>query len=462
MKKLVLVCFVFLLSVSSGQAQWTATDSIFISNIYKNELLHGQGYNWLRVLCLNIGNRISGSPSLDKANVYMKSILDSLGFDKVWLQKCQVPHWVRGEKEIGKIKYSAIGSFPIEITALGNTNGTTEGGVSGEVLRVTSLDEFEKIPEAEVKGKIVFFDQHFANQFINTFEGYGNTVRARSRGPVSAMQKGAIAALVRSVSTNHDNRPHTGVTFFPDFTKTIPSYAIGVESADQLTEALAKGTVTVYLKSNSQFLGLTDGYNVIGEITGNQFPDEVIVTGGHLDSWDVGQGAHDDGAGCVHAIESIEVLRRLGYKPKRTLRVVLFVNEENGAAGAKKYAEFAKNENKKHILAIESDAGGHAPIGFSWETIKENEKKYAARLHSWNKNWEQYGTTLENGFSGVDVGFLKDLGPCLLELLPESQRYFDYHHSPNDTFDKVNERELHLGTASIASLIYLVDKYGWE
>ncbi len=389
MKQFLLILLLAGTLITNGYSQYSSGDSVFIASIYKNELTQGQGYNWLKVLCLNIGNRISGSSNLDRADTYMKRLMDSLKFDKVWLQQCQVPHWVRGDKEIGKVVRSNTGAFPIEIAALGNTNGTGPKGISAEVLRVSSLQELMNMTEAQVKGKIVFFDKHFETEHINTFEGYGHTVSARSRGPEAAMKKGAVAALVRSVSTNHDNKPHSGATRFEDYTQTIPSFAIGVLSADKLTDALSKGSVTIYLKSNSKYLGLTNGYNVIGEITGAKFPDEVIVTSGHLDSWDVGQGAHDDGTGCIHAIESVEVLRRLGYKPQRTLRVVLFVNEENGTAGAKKYAEFAKSENKKHILAIESDAGGHAPTGFAWEATKEKAGMYSDRIHSWKNYWDQ-------------------------------------------------------------------------
>lgn len=460
-KPLLLVLLLFLCLENKGQAQ-EKSDSIVIHNIYHSMLTEGQGYDWLRILCLNIGHRISGSEQLARADTYMKSIMDSLHFDSVWLQPCKVPHWVRGKEEEGSVISSPFGSFPIDLLTLGNVNGTNGNFIKGQIIMVKSLEELKLMDDSRIKGKIVFINKPFEEAHLNTFQGYSNTVPIRSSGMGLAMQKGAIAILVRSVTTKSDNHPHAGGTRIEDNAYQIPAFAISLQSADKIAEALGKGPCVVKFKSNALYLGLTDGYNVIGEIKGDSLPEEIIVLGGHIDSWDVGQGAHDDGAGCVHSIEAVQVLRRIGYKPKRTLRVVLFVNEENGVAGAIQYMKYATQAPEKHIMAIESDAGGHTPTGFFIDARADKFPPFQSKVNSWNDLLSPYLLKFFPGHSGADIGFLKDMGTCLAGLAPDSQRYFDYHHSENDTFDKVNKRELHIGTAAIASFIYLTDKYGCE
>jgi carboxypeptidase Q len=256
-----------------------------------------------------------------------------------------------------------------------------------------------------------------------------------------------------------DNNPHTGGTNYNDSFPKIPALAVGIQDADKLAAAIGKNSnITLFIRSNAKMLADTIGHNVIGEIKGTEFPDEIITIGGHLDSWDPAEGAHDDGAGCVHSIEVLRALKAIGYKPKRTIRVVLFVNEENGLRGGNKYAEEAKAKNEKHLFALESDEGGFTPRGFGFTMPKEKLQK----VRQWLPLLMPYGTfELNEGGGGADIGPLnRALGTPLAGLSPDSQRYFDFHHARSDVFEAVNKRELELGAVNMAALIYLVDKYG--
>jgi len=463
LRKISIYIFINLLllsSVHSIHAQNTPDDSLFINEVYKDLLVCGGGYNWLEHLCVNIGHRVSGSKGLDRATFYMEHLLDSLGFDSIWLQPCLVPHWVRGEKETGKVIKSGIGKFDIDLLALGNTNGTGPAGLIAPVIMFNDLNELKTTPKSLIEGKIVFINKHFEDQFQNTFEGYGATVPTRANGMMAALEKGALAFICRSVTTMADNHPHTGGTRIMDSLQQIPAFAVSINSADKLAIAVTAGKTVLRLISNAKYLGQTLGYNIIADIRGNENPEEILITAGHLDSWDVGQGAHDDGSGCVQSIEALHVLKRMGYRPKRTLRVILFTNEENGLSGGNRYKNYADSANEKIILAVESDAGGHIPLGFSYLNQPEKAKQFNRFIQLTNKEFKSRGLWIKSGHAGADIEPLKTHQALLLGLMPDSQRYFDYHHSANDTFDKVNKRELHLGTAAIATLIYYADKYG--
>jgi hypothetical protein len=441
-------------------------DSIFIKHISDEILTNGKAYDNLRDLTKNIGGRLAGSPQMVKAEKWGFSILQQSGADKTWLQECMVPHWIRGGKDKAEATYNAaatgnrnlvMAKKELNILALGNSMGTVVNGINAGVIQVNSFDELDAKKD-QVKGRVVFYNYKFNPTFVETFQSYSDAVRYRGQGPSRAAKYGAIAVIVRSMTHSTDNNPHTGATRYDSVYEKIPAVAIGLKDADWLNDQLQKSNVSVYLKTNGKFLPDTIGHNVIGELTGTQFPDQYITVGGHLDSWDPAEGAHDDGAGVVQTIEILRAFKAIGFKPKHTIRFVLFANEENGTRGGSKYAEEAKAKNEKHVFALESDAGGFTPRGFGFNTTDEQ----VSKAQKWSSLLAPYGGgTLKKGGDGSDIGFLKTLlGTPTAGLDPDSQRYFDYHHAANDVFENVNKRELELGAVNMAALLYLVDKYG--
>lgn len=434
-------------------------DSVMLRRMANEVLTHSTAYANLRILTKQIGGRLAGSPQMSKAEQWGVKALQQAGADSVYLQACQVPHWVRGAKEEARI-ISKRRDFvpPLQVLALGNSVGSGPQGVTAPVLEVASFDELEAKKD-QVKGKIVFYNHPFDPTFIKTFHSYGEAFMYRAAGASSASKYGALAVIVRSMSHAADNHPHTGAMRYNDSFPKVPAVAIGLEDADRLSNRIKSDPdMKVYLRTNCQFLPDVTGHNVIGVLKGSEHPEEIITVGGHLDSWDVNEGAHDDGAGCVQSIEVLRAFKALGIKPKRTLHVVLFANEENGTRGATKYAAAAKEANEKHIFALESDAGGFTPRGFSMTLPAEKRAKVTA----WKDlflPYEVYDFSGEGG--GTDVGQLNEqLGTPMGELIPDSQRYFDIHHAASDVFEAVNKRELELGAFSMAALIYLIDKYG--
>lgn len=453
MKKLVST-FTVLLFVFTLYAQ--NEDSIFIRRIAGEILMNGKAYDDLKVLTKQIGGRLSGSPQMGKAEEWGLKLLQSLNPDKAWLQQCKVPHWLRGGKDEAIAWYEEQ-KKSLDVIALGNSSGSGKIGVSGNVVEVKSFDELE-LKKDLVKGKIVFFNYPFNQKFIKTFQAYGDAVKYRSGGPSRAAKYGAVAAIVRSMSESTDNHPHTGSLRYDSVYKMIPAVAIGLQDADWLSNQLKQGNVSVTIKTYGHFLPDTIAHNVIAELKGSQFPNEYITIGGHLDSWDAGEGAHDDGAGIVQTIEVLRVFKTLGYQPKHTIRFVLFANEENGLRGGNKYAEEAAAKQEKHLFALESDEGGFTPRGFS---LTGSEEQYQ-KLKSWQPLLCPYGgCEIQRGGGGSDIGPLaRTQKTPLAGFMPDSQRYFDLHHARNDVFEAVNKRELELGAVNMAALIYLVDKYG--
>ena len=460
MKRSFFLSFCFILSaVSTGLGQEQKEDAFVIRQIYDEALTRGQCYDWLSHLT-RIGGRLAGSPESMAAVEYTRQVLDTLGMDSVWLQPCVVPHWDRGDKEEVRIVASPFGSLELDALALGNSVGTPEEGLLAEVVEVKSLDEVEKLGMEKIKGKIVFYNRPMDPRQIRTFNAYGGAVDQRVFGASKAAKFGAVAVLVRSMTTRLDDFPHTGTLVYEEGTGKIPGLAISTNAAERLSSIISKGKVQIYIKTNCGMLGNKDSYNVIGEIKGSTHPDEIILVGGHLDSWDVGQGAHDDGAGCVHAMDVIQILRRMNYKPKRTIRCVLFMNEENGQGGAIAYME-ASNKNKEyHMAAIESDAGGFTPRGFTADGDAAIFVDKFQQVTNWLPLLEPYGLYLQKGGSGADISRLKSQKGLLFGFRPDSQRYFDYHHTAADRIEAVNQRELELGAAAITSLVYLLDKHG--
>ncbi len=437
-------------------------DAIFIRQIYDEALTNGETYQWLRYLAKDVGSRLSGSPQAAAAVEYTKQMLDTLDLDAVWLQPCMVPHWVRGDKEVVRISRSAMGSVSLNALALGSSVGTGKNGISAEVVEVKTFEELEKLGKEAVEGKIVFYNRPFDATLLNTFQAYGGAVGQRVNGAIEASKYGAAGTLVRSMASGLNDVPHTGGMYYKDGIEKIPSVAISTNDAELLSSQLKLGPVEVYMRTTSESYSEKMSYNVIGEIKGSEKPEEIIVIGGHLDSWDVGEGAHDDGAGCVQSMEVLRLMRRLGYTPKRTIRCVLFMNEENGSRGGRAYADTAKEKVENNIAAIESDRGGFTPRGFTMDgNSKDFDRKFKA-MQAWLPLLEPYYLHLKKGGSGSDISHLKNLGTFLIGFEPDAQRYFDYHHTPADVFEVVNERELELGAAAITSLVYLIDKYGLE
>ena len=436
------------------------TDEKVISDIYTNSLTNGQSYKWLDYLSNNIGSRLSGSLGAEKAVAWTKEELETLGLDKVWLQPVMVPKWVRGVPEFAYIETSPGSTIKVNICALGGSISTPSAGLKAKIIEVSGVDELEKLGKDNIEGKIVFFNRPMDASLINTFESYGGCVNQRYSGAMEASKFGAIGVIVRSMNLRIDDLPHTGSMTYGDIPPDdrIPSAAISTKHADLLSGMVKlDNNIQFYFKQNSKQLDDVLSHNVIGEITGSEYPDEYIVVGGHLDSWDLGDGAHDDGAGCTQSMEVLRLLKLSGIKPKRSIRVVLFMNEEKGLRGGNKYAEIAAQKNENHIFALESDAGGFTPRGFYFDCDQSNFEQ----ILSWKSLFKPYLIHFfELGGSGADIGPLKNETNVLSGLKPDSQRYFDYHHAPNDTFDAVNKRELELGAATMTSLIYLIDKYG--
>lgn len=435
-------------------------DSLMLRKIYDFYLTESKCYKSLEVLCKTIGPRLSGSKNAEQAVYWAKKAMYNAGADTVYLQPCMVTHWERGEKEKCEIRFSKQKSIlPLNLIALGGSVATPVNGLNAPVIEVKSFEELEQLGEKNIKGKVVFYNVFFNPKNIRTGTSYGETVKYRYDGPSKAAKYGAVATVVRSMSSSDNDSPHTGVMKYDStvsLTK-IPAFALSFKAADLLSENLKKDAqLSLYLKSNCKSFPDAPSFNVIGEIKGSEKPNEYIITGGHLDSWDNGEGAHDDGAGVVQSIEALAMFKKLGVKPKHSIRAVAFMNEENGLGGGKAYGKEAEVKKLKHIAAIETDAGGFTPRGFGVDTT--------AGMYQTVSNWlplfkPYFITYINQGGGGADIGPLEKLGVPCIGYEPDGQRYFDIHHTADDTFDKVNKRELELGAAAIGSLMYLIDKY---
>lgn len=467
MNKILLILCLFLSVSFSSENE--SSDKKMLRSIYDEALDNGQAYDHLRDLCLNIGARLSGSPEAAEAVAWAEQVLKDYNFDKVYLQEVMVPHWVRGEMETAQVILNDHTMYSMDISALGGSV-STNGILEAEMITVYSIEELAELGNERIAGKIVFFNRPMDQKLINTFHSYSGCVDQRSSGAAEAAVYGAVGMVVRSMNTRTDDFPHTGATNYKEGGNKIPAAAISTSDADALEKLLIKNpSLKFSMELHCELLPDVLSYNVIAEIKGAEFPQEIILVGGHLDSWDMGHGAHDDGAGCVQSMEVLRIFKTLGYKPKRTIRCVLFMNEENGAKGAIKYAEISKekiseasaSKQEIHIAAIESDRGGFSPRGFYVDGIDSKKQMWLDKIAAWKDLFKPYDVHFfELGFSGVDVNFLKDQGFALIGFVPDSQRYFDHHHSDFDTFDQINKRELHLGAATMTSLVYLIDQHG--
>ena len=443
----------------SLHSQNTNENSIFIDKIYDEALANGNSYEWLDYLSNQIGGRLSGSINYDRSVKWGMDELEMINLDSVWLQPVMIPKWVRGAPEYAHIESSPGNTISVPIAALGGSISTPSIGISANVIEVKNFNELKMIGKDSIRGKIIFYNRPMDPTLINTFQAYGGSVNQRTQGAVEAAKLGAIGVIVRSMTTSLDDYPHTGSMYYEGLSlnQRIPAAAISTNGAELLSSMLSLNpNIKFFFRQNSKNFPDVLSHNVIAQINGSEKPDEIIVIGGHLDSWDLGDGSHDDGAGIVQSMEVLRILKDLNYLPKRTIRVVLFANEENGLRGGTKYAEEARLNNEKHFFALESDAGGFTPRGFSFDT---SEKEFKT-IKKFENLFIKYG--MDNFFiggSGADIGPLKNGEVILAGLRPDTQRYFDYHHAASDTFDKINKRELELGAAAMTALVYLLDNY---
>lgn len=436
-------------------------EAFFIRSVYDHALTESQCYDWLTHLSTNIGARLSGSDNYNRAATYTRSVLQNMEVDTLFTQASEVDYWIRGTKTEVMVILPNGRKWPLNCIALGKSIGNGLNSIMGEIIEVHSLDEVEKLGREKIQGKIVFYNRPMDPKQVRTFNAYGGAVDQRVFGASKASEYGAVGALVRSMTTRKDDVPHTGTMTYAEGVSPIPGIAISTNDADQLSEMLTEQSLSASIVSDSKDGGKKNADNVVAEIRGSEFPDEIILVGGHLDSWDVGGGAHDDGSGCVHAMQVIHTLKALNYQPKRTIRCVLFANEENGLAGALEYARISNEKGEFHLAAIESDAGGFSPRGFSVDGHPEILQNYAKKISDWVSTYlGPYGLMMSTGGSGADINPLKSQQGILIGLRPDSQRYFDFHHTANDRIQAVNQRELQLGAAAMTSLVYLIDQNG--
>jgi len=451
--------FAFALLVLASQVHGQSSDETTIRTIYDEALARGKSYEMLEYLTTKIGSRLSGSPGAAASVEWTRHIMQNFDFDSVWLQPVMVPHWERGQQEVGRVLNSKkMGTVDLNVCALGNSIGTGPEGITGSVVEVKNFDDLKRLGEKNIKGKIVFFNRPMDPTQIQTFTAYGGAVNQRGGGASEAAKYGAVGVIVRSMGINPEDYPHTGSLGYAPNVPKIPAIAVSTKHADLLSNLLKNDAgLQFYFETHCQIFPDAPSFNVVGQINGSEYKDEIIVVGGHLDSWDLAQGAHDDGTGCVQSIEVLRIFKAMGYKPKRTIRAVMFMNEENGLRGGTEYAAQSASKKENHIAAVESDRGGFTPRGFTLSGTDAAK----AKIRSWKNLFEPYGLTdfgQEGG--GADISPLAPQGTTLIGFLPDSQRYFSYHHTPEDTFDKVDKRELELGAASMAAMIYLIDMHG--
>ena len=448
------VFFLFAFVTKAQQNNNYKSDSIQIKKIADEVMRNSTAYKNLRTLCKDIGPRLSGSSNAMKAVYAGKKMLEVAGADTVYLQPCVVPYWVRGAKEEGYVIINGL-KEKIKLTSLGNSEGTNGKMLNADIVEIKKMSDFST---ANVKGKIVLINIEMNPTYIKTNRAYGESGVGRRAGPSLAAKHGAIAVMVRSLASNEDDHPHTGATAYNDSFPKIPAVAISTQMANKISNVLQSGkAVKAMIKSNCKMMGTANSFNVIGELRGAQFPEQIITVGGHLDSWDLAEGAHDDGTGVVQSIEIIRSLKAQGIKPLRTIRAVLFMNEENGGGGSKAYLQNAKQKTEQHIFALESDAGGFTPRGFNLEMAPQKEQ----RVKEWAPLFYPYGVyDFKEKGSGADIGPLREIGTALAGLQTDSQRYFDIHHAETDVFEAVSKRELDLGTLNMAAFIWLVSEYG--
>ena len=456
---IIILLSICLISCKNESVPFDQETSDIINTFYSDALEKRESYELLRVLSKDIGARPSGSEGAKKAVLWSKKVMEDYGFDTVYLQEVMVPHWERGELEEAYF-YNGKDKINLSILGAGGTVSTPTEGISAEVVEVASLDEVDELGRENIEGKIVFYNKAFNQRYINVGTSYGETGFQRRTGAVKAAEHGALASVFRSLSSStYEDFPHTGGMSYKEGLDSIPHGGLGVLSSEKLSQALKENPkLKLHIKLSGKWYPDALSHNVVGLLRGEKNPEKIITVGGHLDSWDIGEGAHDDGAGCVHSIGALRLFQKQNIKPNNTIRAVMFMNEEFGLRGGLKYAEIAVKENEQHIAAIESDASGYVPRGFGFSGSDEQLEKIQDWLKYFDKNTISY---FSKGGGGADIGPLhRQTGTPMFGLSIDGQKYFEMHHTAKDVFELVHARELELGTASLASLIYLIDKYG--
>ncbi|MFC6102477.1 M20/M25/M40 family metallo-hydrolase [Olivibacter domesticus] len=456
MKYWICVAAVFLL-FKNLSAQTTPEDKkATIAHFFDESLTNAPIPAHLHHLTKQIGHRISGSPQAEAAVHWIKLQLEALKPDTVYLQAVKIPVWKRGPKEKAFFQ-TADHMQPMQVLAFGGSVAT-KGTLSAEVVEVKSWAELSALPADKVKGKFVFYNRAMDATKIDPFDAYLEAVDQRSIGAIEAAKKGAIGALVRSLTLAKDDAPHTGAMQYADGINKIPAAALGTRSADLLSQTLKDDpTLRFSLEMHCSTLPEIVSNNVIAEITGKEFPDEFITIGAHIDSWDVGEGASDDATGIAQTIEALRLFKTLASKPKRSIRFIFYMNEESGAHGGSKYASAVRENKEKHLASIESDAGGFQPVGFRID----GDPQAVNQIKAYSPLLSQYGMgRILAQHRGVDIAAMKDLSKVLLSLDCASHRLFDIHHSELDTLDKLNYREVTLGAVAMTAMAFLISEYG--
>ncbi len=423
--------------------------------IFRKGMSEQHAFEYLKTIT-SVGPRLTGSSQAEAAVELTRKLMEEMGLDNVHLEATEVPHWVRGEAEEGWITSSGSGTISVPVAAIGGSIATFSEGISSQVVEVKSFIELNKLGD-RAKGKIIFYNKPMDPKLLNTFQAYAGAVAYRVRGATEAAKHGAVGALVRSLTLRSDDYPHTGLMQYDPGVKKIPAACISTRGADLLSDLLKKDPeLTFGMKLSCADLDPEISHNVVGEIEGSEKPEEIILMGGHLDSWDLSPGAHDDGAGCAHSLEAIRLIKESGLKPKRTIRAVMFMNEEFGGSGGRDYVASEKRQREIHLAAIESDRGGFLPLGFA-----VGDAQTAEKFKKWEHFFQSIGMFwIRPGGGGVDIAPLGQQGTLLIGLVPDSQRYFDVHHSGKDVIDTVNPRELELGAIAMAVLAYILAEEG--
>ena len=440
---------VLLLTAAAAHAQEEAPDDLAAhyravsDKLIDSALADTEGYDRLAYLCYRIGNRLSGSPSLERAIAWSAETMKAAGLSNVQIIPAKVPHWVRGEESAHLL---APIEKPLHMLGLGMSVGTAPEGITAEVVAVSDFNELDRLGAENVRGRIVLFNE--------TYHGYGPTVQYRRNGASRAAALGAVAVLVRSVTPLAMQIPHTGEMRYDEAQPRIPAAAVSPEDAMMIARLCAGGvTVKVHLHMSAHMEPDVDSGDVVGEIPGKEHPEEVVVIGGHIDSWDVGQGAQDDGASIIACLQAVALMKKLGLEPRRTIRVAFWVNEENGGRGGDAYRAWVGDQIKNHVMAIEMDGGAESPAGFGAGVDKAS----ADLLRPIGRLLERVGATeIGGGGGGADIEpLMRDGVPGMAERTLGTH-YFDWHHSEADTLDKVNLDDFRKNVAAMAVMTYVL------
>jgi carboxypeptidase Q len=407
----------------------------------------------------SVGPRLTGSSQAAAAVELSLKLMEEMGLARVHSEPVEVGHWVRGDIAEAAIAASgARAAVPLAVCALGGSVGTPENGITAQVVEVQSIDKLASLGP-ELEGKIVFFNRPMDRRLAEPFAAYGAAADQRVDGASAAARHGAVAVLVRSLTFRQDRNPHTGLMRYSPQVRRIPAAALSTSDADALSVLLKKDhTISVSLRMNCRDMGRVVSANVAGQVTGSELPDEVILLGGHLDSWDLGVGAHDDAAGCAAALEALGLIKDLGLRPRRTIRAVFFMDEEFGGTGGRAYEAAPGRKGERHLVAAESDRGGFVPLGLA---IGGRDGKILERMKSYHALFRPLGAAfIVPGGGGVDVGPLIEKGAVPAAVITNAHAYFDHHHSALDTVASVHPRELELQAVILAVLAYILAQEG--